>query len=549
VLTNGLLSTGTRLAANVAGAAPNSTYAAYTRLNVPTNLAGDVTGDPGLQFAQKFAGSMPGSEVAVKQASDNAVNAWQDALHATANKLGPAVTAQEAGSALQQGAKNWLQNFQNTSDSNWKSFHTIVPSTTPVEVPAFKSALADVLQDYGGADELAKVLQPGLARQLQGALNDEIAPPPAPAARVSGLLDSSGDPIRIEPSPQDMASYFQAVQGSGKLPWQAVAAVRTAIGEKIQSPMLISDTSQAALKRLYGGITQDMKSTAQNIDSNAVQAAGDLAYDGAINSGLDEEAAQEAKDQATQKAQDAPGALALFNNANNYTKTGHQFLADHLNGILQATNPEQATQFALAQARLGGSRLAALQSAMPQQFGNLAAYQMRALAGGEESPVSFNTALNGKRPAISPEAQSVMFGNPAVSQPFQDLQTVGHAMKETAKKANSSGTAAHETRGFGKLLTAIELSRQGREIAGTPGAVAGGALGFFAPNILGKAAQLTALNPMLSKFYSVPNPVTFSAPGLLARNVARALPANSGIPMGLLPAGLPVGVDAQGGQQ
>ena len=90
-------------------------------------------------------------------------------------------------------------------------------------------------------------------------------------------------------------------------------------------------------------------------------------------------------------------------------------------------------------------------------------------------------------------------------------------MMPVEKDLANSPTATHQTRGIGRLLTAVELAKQGREYAGAPGAVAGFGLGLAAPSIGGRAAQVIGLNPMLSRFYGRTLPIDLTPPSLTNR--------------------------------
>ena len=66
-------------------------------------------------------------------------------------------------------------------------------------------------------------------------------------------------------------------------------------------------------------------------------------------------------------------------------------------------------------------------------------------------------------------------------------------------------------------FSAIELAKQGREYAGTPGAVAGFGLGMAAPSLTGRAAQVIGLNPLLSRFYGRDLPIDLTPPSMANR--------------------------------
>lgn len=458
-----------RIAAMAGGGTTTEPYGAFTRLGLPTDLAGTTTGAPGPSYAEKFAARMPGSEGHVADARSTLVDAWQSKLNDVAGGMGNAATAQEAGTSLQSAARNWLTDFKDQSATKWNDFWNKVPPTTPVPVSNYQTALTNTLGSFPGASETAGVLQPGTVSGLSKALNVDLG------------------------------------NGGGTLPMQAVKSIRTAIGEKLDTPSLISDTSQAALKQLYGGLTRDIENGA-----------------GAVS----------------------PSALTAFHRANGFTAAGHDLLENHLNGVLTAPNAEQATQYALSQARQGGSRLGALAFNLPAAAGDLRGYALRQAATNTESPTSLATALTGRKPIYSPEAQNILFGHdPAVQQTVADLATTGNAMKPFEKDLANSPTATHEIRTAGRLVSAAELAKMGHEFAGLPGALAGGAIGLGAPGLMGRAAQATALNPYLAALYGHQIPFQPQNPSLLARALmapamAPQLPA-PGAPNPLGPAIIP----------
>lgn len=406
-------------------------YQAYKAQGIPTTLAGDVTQNPGLQFAQSMASKMPGGEDMIRAASEKAVNAWQDAVMRASRRLGPASTMEDSGRSLVGATEQWLGNFKNQNNSNWSSFRSVVPPTTPINVGGFQTALGNVLQDFGGADNLAGALQPKLAGTLKLALGKDLA-------------------------------------GGDTLPWQSVQAIRSRLGEMLEGGQPIDDMALSAVKRLYGGLSDDMRAGA---------------------------------------AAQSPKAGRLFDAVSAYTRAGHELLDDHLRPILNATNPEEASRFALSQMGLGGSRLAAIDQAMPGQGANLGAGVLQ--RAGENGIGKYSPTLN----RISPEAQSVLFG-PA-QQDVGQTQQIADAMKATGKMANHSNTAVTEARTTGRLIAAREFAEAGREMFGLPGGVAGAAVGAFSPELIGTPARIAATNPILAKIYATPPAVPMSRAGML----------------------------------
>ncbi len=418
-------------------------YGAFTRQGLPTSLAGTTTGNPTLAYAEKFAARMPGSEGAVGSARSDLLSSWQDRLHEVANGLGSATTPTQAGTALQGAARTWLDGFKTNTGTLWNNFRAIVPPQTQIPVSNFRTTLDSVLQDFGGADNLAKALQPGMASKLKEALSADL--------------------------------------GTGNsLPWQAVQATRSRLGEMLENAQPVEDMAHSAIKRLYGSLSGDMQAGAAAV---------------------------------------SPDASRAFNAANAATAAGHDLLENHLNPILKATNPEDATRFAMAQAQSGGSRLGAITFNLPGAAGELGSYALRNAATNTGSPSALANALTGRRPIYSADAQKVLFPQPATQSDIADLATAGRSMQPLEKDIANSPTATHAARGLGRVMAAAEMARSGHELAGVPGAIAGGVLGLGAPEILGKAAQVTALNPYLSALYGREIPYTPPTPSLLARTI------------------------------
>lgn len=467
-----------RLGAAMLNSAPSEPYAAFKRQGLPTELVGTSTAAPGATFAEKFAARMPGSEGTIAAARSRLLDAWQTRLSAVADTLGTAKTPQELGDSLQAAGRDWLQNFKSSTGDLWNQFRTMVPSDQPTKVTALKGVLDDVLGQFEGAPKTAQVLQPSMAGRLRSAVEADTAPPTAPTARTTGVLDANGQPVVVQPTVTELAAYKDALAKSGTLPWQAVQSMRSRLGEMIENPNTAPDMSQTAIRRLYGALTDDMKAGAADV---------------------------------------SPDALSAFHRANAATAAGHDLLEKHLNGVLNAPTPEAAAQYAVGQERLGGSRVGALTFNLPGAAGDLGSYALRNAATYTESPTALATAMLGRKPAYSPEAQRVLFPNPSTQSDIADLATVGQRMQPFEKDLANSPTATHQTRGIGRIVTAVELAKEGHELAGTSGRIGGFAAGLLAPNIMGRVAQATALNPWLSALYGRSIPAEAQSPSMLAR--------------------------------
>ena len=421
-------------------------YGAFVRQGLPTDLAGTVTGNPGLRWAEQYGSRMPGSDEVFADARGNLLDAWQSRLGEIGDTMGTASTPAELGGVLQSDANNWLTNFKNTTGQLWDDFRSKVPPTTATPVTNYQQALTDLMGQFPGASETGKVLQPGTVKSLSDALGVDL-------------------------------------QGGGSLPWQSVQNIRSQIGERIENPGMISDTSQTALKRLYGALSDDMQSGARNV---------------------------------------SPDAFASFVKANAATAAGHNVLENYLNPVLNAPNPETAAQYAMGQARLGGDRLEGLALNLPNAAGELGSYAVRNAATNTESPTSFATAMTGRKPIYSPEAQQVLFPDPKTRADIADMATAGMSLKPLEASLANSPTSFNEARGLqGRIIAAGEMGRTGQEIAGPVGRAIGWGLGLTAPNLAGQTTRFSVMNPLLdmAKFYGRDLPVDFVAPSLRNRTL------------------------------
>jgi hypothetical protein len=406
----------------VTNGAKTEPYGAFTRLGLPTDLSGTVTGDSTLQAAQKAAGSMADRKAGL-------MTAWQDKLNDVADNMGKAVTPQDVGTSLQTHAQNWLSNWKNQTGNLWNDFNAKMPPATPVGTANYRAALDKANGNFQGAPASGGALQSSTLKNLSDALTTDLA-------------------------------------GGSTLPVESLQNIRTAIGEKLSNPQIVGDTSQGALKTIYGGLTRDLAQGANSV---------------------------------------SPDAANAFKAATEATKTGHALIDQHLGPILNATTPEAAAAYALQQAQRGGTRLSAITTALPGATGDLGSFALRNLAGNTDSPTAFSTALSGRRPILSPEAQSVLFPQ-AVQQDIADLGTTAGKIKSFENDLAKSG-ADHST---GRLVGAMEGAKMGHEIGGITGGIAGGVGGYVAGGVNPGGLLKLAMRPATSSLFGrqIPLPPT-----------------------------------------
>jgi hypothetical protein len=456
----------------------NPIVEAYDTAGVTPRLAGDVTGNPLLQGLQSIAMKAPFGGRAVEAAREGAQefgNAFED----TAASLGSSRSLQEAGTALRKEGQAWLDNFKSDSKTAWNKVDAVIPANTPVPLPNYTAMLNDVRTQMPNAPATASKLEPSLSRDLLDALTTDTRIPP----RNTGLLNASGQPI-IAPAQ------------SKPLTWQDVKAIRTQIGEHMEEPQPVGDTSYVALKRLYGSLSNDLQSAAAGQGS---------------------------------AAQDA------FNQASALTSSGHSFIEGTLSKVMQGDkiSPEQAANGALNSGNLGGTLLQSIRSQMPTGADELAAAKLRdmvqALPGRQTadmptSATTFSTSLN----QMSPEARQALFG--AIEPKLSALQTVAERGKETfARYGNPSGTSGASAH-LGLLTAPVaveEAARLGHETGGLAGALAGGTLAAL-PYATGPVLSNLTAREGLARYLAAP----VGGPGVGASRLFRAAAAGEALQPG-----------------
>lgn len=477
-LANAAVNAPQRIASLAGGGTATEPYGAFQRLGLPTDLAGTATGNPGLSFAEKFAARMPGSEAAVADARSNLVSSWQDKLNDVASTHGSATTPQELGQTLQPAANDWLQQYRDGQSQLWNA-----PELNGVAFNGPRMALgvhadvADLPASWRDAITGPQNTLGPFVRELQ-----DLGP-------NASVADINSVRSRLLGVARDAASGLQ--------PDSVKAAAANSLADSILHRMGVDPVITGTPGKMTPPVTE-MHVVPGETEPVPVQIGGTVTPPVAGN---------QAVMNAYQKARD-------------FTRSGSQVLENYIRPIIQAKSPEQAAQFVMQQARLGGSRIQGIVDNLPAAAGDIRAFALRNAAGAAESPTNFAASLAGRRPIYSPEAQAAFF--PAgVKQQVADLTSTGKAMQPFEKDLANSPTATHQTRGIARLMAAAELARQGHEFAGTPGAVAGAVTGLMAPNVMGRAAQATALNPFLAALYGkqIPFPAGQN-PSLAVRAIA-----------------------------
>jgi hypothetical protein len=412
----------------------NPTTAAYDALGIKPRLAGDLSGSGFLQGMQATALRAPGGEAA-RQALENAQDDFGGALENIAGPLGKSATLQDAGSALQQGARDWFGRWRTAQENAWDAVSNKVmqpqpsgipmPGGPPVSMSGVDQELSRTQSMLPNAPELAGIMQDPVFARLQTALGKDVDP-------------------------------------TGALPWQDARNLRTLVGEKLDQSLLSGDQSSAAWRRIYGQLSDSLGVTAR--------------YMGAGN--------------------EWANANQITSQGHNFVDNVLSRIIDSKNPAQTSIPPENAAAFALGGAPRGGSVLQQIRDQMPDAADELAAYKLRDMAtakpayqnaeGDAISPGSYLTGYS----RLSDAAKAALFNDPEVAAGARNLATVAGSMRDTWQKfGNPSGTAGALMHGAGAgvggAVGAAEGARSGYEEGGIGGAIKGGLAGAIAGTVTG----------------------------------------------------------------
>jgi len=386
--------------------------------------------------ARTTLGGIPIHDAA--QASVAAAGAARSRVAGTIGTVGDDLTA---GQAAQAGANKFLTNSQDTAGRLYDAIP--IAANTSAKLDNTRQALGQITRGMESNPELSQLWAefPRLRASLEA-----ITPAETAASRAADLTEAQASLARAQqqaaltPTPQTQSALADARQAydaqvarqqerlqDGSVSWNDLKRLRSTVGEIIGKPGIASEGHvDAAMRDLYGALSQDMQATAQA---------------------------------------EGPQAAAAFNRANTYWRARQQRIDDVITPILGKdgnATPESAFRTIQSWAGNKGSFIRTAQAlrSLPEEeanavrasifdrLGNAPAGQQGA-AGDVFSPSSFLTQWN----RLPDKAKSVLFPGAQYQKDISDLVTIADAQKAAGKFANTSGTALamHMAPGAGAL--------------------------------------------------------------------------------------------------
>ena len=385
---------------------------AFTSSNV-NPMAGAVSGSKTLQGIEQALSRLPASADIIGDKLAKTIDDMGEYALKIVNRLSPNEGREVVGAGIKKGVNDFVKSFQQTGSKLYDKIDDFIPKGRRINASNFKTVLNDTLEQFSGDPEFAQLLDSPFIKSLRSA------------------SDASVD---------------------GKMTYGTLKALRTKIGSSLDDSALISDTSQAELKRLYGALSDDMGRAA---------------------------------------AESGEGGLKAYQRANAYWNAGRSRIDDVLKPVTDKALNQDVFQAVMSGTKAGSEKLRTIKKSLPaNEWNKLVAQQIRemgrATPGAQDvtgdifSPSTFLTNFN----KLSKDAQKTLFSNReyiGLGKAIDNLAVMSAAMKDTAKMANTSGTAQQLM--YMNLLTGGLGGAYGAQQGEDPmtGAVQGMAVATLAP--------------------------------------------------------------------
>lgn len=253
------------------------------------------------QAAESLLGFLPGSAGVIARKATTQGEEIGAGVRGMADEVAPGADAESAGRAIRQGIVGpggFQERTRGVTDRLYANLDAQIPDGSRVGVSNTGNILDQLNPEIAGAPSLTPFFQnarlggiksgfaadtagtgslmtrPGVSewaddmRQALQERADDIG-------RQNVLRTSSGlRPLRV-PSAADIDAQIQGqlqAMVDGRLPYEAVRKTRTMVGNEINNANFASDVPTGDWRRLYGGLTGDMRTAAADAGPTATQA-------------------------------------------------------------------------------------------------------------------------------------------------------------------------------------------------------------------------------------------------------------------------------------
>lgn len=263
-----------------------------------TPTVAQASGNVRMPTIENSLANIPGGSGRLRKAAEKATTAVQAQLTKLATEGGE-VGSEKAGLALTKGIQGFVDDFHFRAQPLFQQITKEVGPGTMVPAARTVDTLGELSSRIPGAERTGQALSSPFVQKLATNFTDDVA------------------------------------EAGGQVPFEALQAIRTSVGEKLGQPGLQTDVTTGQLKKLYAALSDDIKAAAQ---------------------------------------QAGPDALKAFNRANTFYRAGSARIEDTLAPLMRSRTPEKAFKALMSGSKDGPSAIRTV-------FRSLTEEQQRAITG------------------------------------------------------------------------------------------------------------------------------------------------------------------------
>lgn len=209
-------------------------YRALQDAGVTPRLPGEATDSALARRLQSVVGGVGFSDI--PKAAEMQRSQLAGTVENIASTLNPASkTIDDAGNALQEGAKSYLNDFRNAAKTNYENLANLLPGDAPADISNTIRFFTSGSEYFPDSPNLAGALENGFIQRIGTALRKD-------------------------------------VEKNGELNYQTLSSLRSKVGEKLADRTPNPDIDRRQLSSLYSALTDDIKATAASHSPEALQA-------------------------------------------------------------------------------------------------------------------------------------------------------------------------------------------------------------------------------------------------------------------------------------
>ncbi|MHC9085337.1 hypothetical protein ACYX7E_09895 [Luteimonas sp. RIT-PG2_3] len=350
---------------------------------------GQASGNRFLQGAENILSKAPTSSGVLSRFSTQQAEDIGQGLTGLSARMSPRSSGEQAGRAIERGVDTFRGNSRAQQRALYWAADRHIPDQTPV---AAQNTWQEVVR--------------------------LTTPTPGAAATTGAMIHP-----RIAQLRENLAQDFAA--GGGQLPYSALRAIRTQIGEQISDFSMTPDAPTRQLRQLYGVLSRDMDVAAQAAGPEAAQAA---------------------------------------RRANNYTRVLNERLEQVQRVIDKNGGPEKVFSAAMSGTRDGGTTLRAVMQSLPpegQRAVTAATIRRMGLASPGQQDVTGEVFSSNKFMTnwntMSDEAKRALFHRhgPTFTRDMDRIARVADNIKQGAEVFRNASGSAHVGAAYGYWISML----------------------------------------------------------------------------------------------